>query len=1018
MKKKLLLTSILTLSLAIGVGAVAFSSDNKKVTNAADTQYEGGVTYLSSVENKVIDTHDDTESEIKSYYNDLNDLSASERRGQNLLKHLKPILQNGSRFVNYDNIRYWYLITERDWIQSPLENPGSIFDYSASTSIKAHVLYRNTNGETNAADYDTSFSDLNREHLWVKSRGFEEKYQTTASGTDIHHLILADNRINSTSHNNYPYGDAETPTISPTTKQTDSYNDGTSIGYRYRDTANQLWFEPMDSEKGDIARAIFYMAARYNNLAGDSMVETTKSGKTVLLSEANLKLNNWDKNNYSRETVESLSDTAIEYGDLATLIRWHKMDPVSDFEIHRNNLIDNNCQHNRNPFIDYPEWVDYIWGNGEGYAQPNSDTISQYGHTCMEITGSNTIVLGETETYDVDITGITGNNTILWSTSNESVATISSTGVVTPVSEGTVTIKAITKDSTFYAEKEIEVTESAVVHVTGVELNKDSLSLAKDDTYKLTTTVSPNNADDNTVTWLSSDTSVATVNNGVITAAAPGTTTITVTTHDGGLTDTCAVTVSAKPVAVDDQYQLSFGKSSSESSALTTSNFLTNSNINYNDLVNSITATSKCYKSYEGLKIGVSGEAGSFTAATGKANIKTIRINSEKYGNDTGKLKLYINGNLISDSITPGSDYSHTFDTRTTINNIQIETTAKRTYLHSIIFETETPVSGVTLDRNTLALTEGESDTLVATVAPNNAANKNVSWISSDPTVATVDANGLVEALKEGETTITVTTQDGGYTSTCVVTVTASEGYTPISTVISAVADLANKTPTAEEYTIKGTVTGFIGNSFFIQQGAYGMYVYNKPIEGNAVGKVVRVTATFQRFNGQYETAAISSAEILDEPGEKITPVVISSLSQLNNSMQNSMITLTGLTYYSGPESYTPSSDQSYVFTLANGTERITFRTSKYNTTAIKTAIGTKIAAAQQEGAIANFVGVHYVVYNNGTTDSPQINVCTADKIVVGTTDKELVQSFVDNYMHMNDYDPTLSGEGNKFMLR
>ncbi|MBQ4066698.1 MAG: Ig domain-containing protein [Clostridia bacterium] len=85
-------------------------------------------------------------------------------------------------------------------------------------------------------------------------------------------------------------------------------------------------------------------------------------------------------------------------------------------------------------------------------------------------------------------------------------------------------------------------------------------------------------------------------------------------------------------------------------------------------------------------------------------------------------------------------------------------------------------VDSVTVDPATLTLTEGDSLTLTATVAPDNAANKTVIWASSDPAVATVDANGKVTAVAAGTATITATTEDGGKTATCAVTV--SHSYT------------------------------------------------------------------------------------------------------------------------------------------------------------------------------------------------------------------------------------------------
>ena len=91
-------------------------------------------------------------------------------------------------------------------------------------------------------------------------------------------------------------------------------------------------------------------------------------------------------------------------------------------------------------------------------------------------------------------------------------------------------------------------------------------------------------------------------------------------------------------------------------------------------------------------------------------------------------------------------------------------------YFHSYVSTEVIPVSGVELDRSELSLYPGDTATLTAAVKPANAANQAVTWSSSDPNVAAVD-NGVVTAVGEGTATITVITQDGGKTDTCVVTV-------------------------------------------------------------------------------------------------------------------------------------------------------------------------------------------------------------------------------------------------------
>jgi formylglycine-generating enzyme required for sulfatase activity len=86
-------------------------------------------------------------------------------------------------------------------------------------------------------------------------------------------------------------------------------------------------------------------------------------------------------------------------------------------------------------------------------------------------------------------------------------------------------------------------------------------------------------------------------------------------------------------------------------------------------------------------------------------------------------------------------------------------------------------VTGVSLNKTSLTLEIGGTETLVATVAPTDATNKNVTWASNDTAKATVSGSGVVSAVSVGTATITVTTADGNYTATCVVTVTIPAGY-------------------------------------------------------------------------------------------------------------------------------------------------------------------------------------------------------------------------------------------------
>ncbi|ETT82088.1 endonuclease [Viridibacillus sp. FSL R5-0477] len=155
--------------------------------------------------------------------------------------------------------------------------------------------------------------DWNREHTWAKSHG---NFGTTKGpGTDIHHLRPTDVKVNS-SRGNLDFDNGGSPVA------------GCNGCFK---TSNS--FEPPNRVKGDVARILLYMATRY------------EQGDKVDL-ELNEKLNN---------------GTAPYHGKLSVLLQWHLQDPVDEFEMNRNNVIQE-WQGNRNPFIDHPEWVKLIWG--------------------------------------------------------------------------------------------------------------------------------------------------------------------------------------------------------------------------------------------------------------------------------------------------------------------------------------------------------------------------------------------------------------------------------------------------------------------------------------------------------------------------------------------------------------------------------------------------------------------------------------------------------------------------------
>ena len=139
---------------------------------------------------------------------------------------------------------------------------------------------------------------------------------------------------------------------------------------------------------------------------------------------------------------------------------------------------------------------------------------------------------------------------VTWSSNNTSVATVSTAGTVTAKAVGSAVITVRTNDGGKTATCNVTVSP---ISVTGVSLNKYSVSMYENDSETLIATVSPANATNKAVTWSSSNYAVANVNSaGQVTAMAAGTAVITATTVDGGYTANCSVTVQSDPYGAVD----------------------------------------------------------------------------------------------------------------------------------------------------------------------------------------------------------------------------------------------------------------------------------------------------------------------------------------------------------------------------------------------------------------------------------------------------------------------------------
>ena len=162
-------------------------------------------------------------------------------------------------------------------------------------------------------------------------------------------------------------------------------------------------------------------------------------------------------------------------------------------------------------------------------------------------------------------------------------------------------------------------------------------------------------------------------------------------------------------------------------------------------------------------------------------------------------------------------------------------------------------VTGVTLDQSSLNLTVGNSATLTATVQPSNASNKNVSWSSSNISVATV-SNGAVTAVATGTATITVTTADGNKTAQCAVTVNAASQNIAVTFTGLTADGSATVSTTRLTLTFDKDIADLIAADIDVNTGSTGASkgaltrtgtgVYDLAVNGITAGGSVTVTVT------------------------------------------------------------------------------------------------------------------------------------------------------------------------------
>ena len=368
----------------------------------------------------------------------------------------------------------------------------------------------------------------------------------------------------------------------------------------------------------------------------------------------------------------------------------------------------------------------------------SNGTIKDTAYVTVYKTGTSTIVNGEsikTENYPKSISlnekkinlasGTTSqlianvspssaSNRVTWSSSNSNVATVNANGLVTARGNGTATIVAKTINNISVT---CEVTVGNFTNkLQGIDITTNYSVVPVGITKRLVVVFKPADAANKSVTWSSNNPSVASIDqSGNVRALAPGSAVITARSVDGGYTDTATIEVVNAGNVIEEK-SISFALSTypiGVGSTVTLSPIITPSNASF--------------------------KAVDFVSSDTK--IATVDANGVVRG------------------IAPGTA---TIVATTRRNGLKATATINVSYISA---------SSVKLNTTSVSINLNDTYTLIATVSPENASDKTVTFASQDTRVATVDNNGIIRAVGKGTTTITVTPKGGGAASTCIVTV-------------------------------------------------------------------------------------------------------------------------------------------------------------------------------------------------------------------------------------------------------
>lgn len=393
------------------------------------------------------------------YYSSVNNKS-----GADLFNAVHTIAKTGYKGLSYDGLWTAYCAID-------INSSDKVWDmYSNATSYTC-------GGTAQGANYGKEGDSYNREHSIPKS-WFGGTTNASTPGTDLFHVVPTDGYVNNR-RSNYAFGEVASATYTSqsgcklgTAKSISISNSilNTS-GTSSQSCSTTPVFEPMNEYKGDFARGYFGTMIKWAN--GDYQTFTTGDGAAIF---------------------NTAYDAAHYYGltgyGVALLLKWHREDPVSQKEIDRNDGIQTQ-QGNRNPFIDYPELVEYIWGEHSGETVTLSSLTPTFEGYTPPATTTYTVILSRNGTTEA-ITGQSGTYNLPaknseaaacanwafdgWATSNVAKTETRPNYVTSVSSESTVYAVYAKTESVGSAPHRATMATSTVASVTFSDANSDGNS--------------------------------------------------------------------------------------------------------------------------------------------------------------------------------------------------------------------------------------------------------------------------------------------------------------------------------------------------------------------------------------------------------------------------------------------------------------------------------------------------------------------------------------------------------------